>query len=82
MVCSQSALAPRRAASLGHEVGVFWDYENVPLPSSQESAAAAARQLARVAQGMGGRVVELNVYHDSEKQSLVSRRAAAPAAAP
>ena len=56
--------------SLSNEVGIFWDYENVSLPRGVEEAAAAAQRLARLASTLGGRVVELRVYHDSVKPTL------------
>ena len=61
---------PSRQTSLSNEVGIFWDYENVSLPRGVEEAAAAAQRLARLATTLGGRVVELRLYHDSEKPTL------------
>ena len=61
---------PTQQTSLSNEVGIFWDYENVSLPRGVEEAAAAAQRLARLASTLGGRVVELRVYHDSVKPTL------------
>ena len=61
---------PAQQSSLSNEVGIFWDYENVCLPRGVEEAAAVAQRLARFANTLGGRVVELRLYHDSTKPTL------------
>ena len=55
------------------EVGIFWDYENVPLPSDALVASAASGRLSDFARTMGP-VVEMRLYHDSEKDAPVRKQ--------
>ena len=72
-----SSFSPTRSSLSLSQVGIFWDYENVSLPRGVEEAAAAAQRLARLATTLGGRVVELRLYHDSEKPTLYKPHRAA-----
>lgn len=59
------------ATSQEYEIGLFWDYENIALPSDQHVSEASNR-LRKVALHFGGRLVERRVYHDPAKLHSVA----------
>ena len=69
-----SGANPFLAAECGtSECGIFWDYENVPLPSDALVASAACGRLSDFARTLGS-VVEMRLYHDSEKENPVRKQ--------
>ena len=51
--------------------GIFWDYENAPLPAASDAASAAARTLSELCRPFGS-TLESRVYHDSAKSHSIS----------
>ena len=51
--------------------GIFWDYENAPLPAAPDAAIAAARTLSELCRPFGS-MQESRVYHDSAKAHSIS----------
>ena len=76
---TRSASAAERAdAALGPpdiDVAIFWDYENIELPSSKEAVERALTELCEVGRGHG-RLVETRLYADSQKCTLATKHRA------
>ena len=57
-------------ASGAYDIGVFWDYENVQVPSNRKGSEAS--NAIRAELQSRGRIVQRQLYYDSGKQQLKS----------